>query len=103
MLNWIKSLFGSNAEEIKKFLDQNHKVIDVRTEGEFRAGHMKGSINIPLQKLGNHLDEIRAMEQPVILCCKSGTRSGIAKGQLRKAGIEAINGGTWKSLDNLSS
>ena len=74
--------------------------VDVRSAGEFANGHAPGTINIPLQELGSRLGEI-PKSSPVVLCCASGTRSGIAKLLLMKNGYRNVhNIGTWnKFLD----
>lgn len=83
--------------ELKK---NGAKLIDVRSAGEFASGHAPGTINIPLQELGNRLREI-PKTSPVVLCCASGTRSGMAKMLLKKNGYRNVyNIGTWsKFLD----
>lgn len=73
-------------------------VVDVRTPGEFAGGHVKGSINIPLQDLVERLDEIKKLEQPFILCCASGNRSGQATAYLKSLGIQCENGGSWMDV-----
>jgi rhodanese-related sulfurtransferase len=77
--------------------------IDVRSPGEFANGNAPGTINIPLQELGSRLNEI-PKSSPVVLCCASGTRSGMAKLLLKKNGYPKVhNIGTWtKFLDNRS-
>lgn len=74
-------------------------IIDVRTPGEFEGGHVAGSINIPLNEIAERLDEIRAMEQPIVLCCASGMRSGQAAGFLNGNGIPCTNGGGWMEVN----
>jgi rhodanese-related sulfurtransferase len=73
-------------------------IIDVRTPGEFRGGNASGSINIPLNEIHLHLDEIKKMPQPLILCCASGNRSSQATILLRSKGIACENGGSWYNL-----
>ena len=75
-------------------------LIDVRSAGEFASGNAPGTINIPLPELGSRLDEI-PKSSPVVLCCASGTRSGMAKLMLWKNGYRKVyNIGTWnKFLD----
>lgn len=73
-------------------------IIDVRTPGEFMGGHVAGSINIPLNEIPAKANDIRQMEQPIILCCASGNRSGQAVIYLKSLGIECTNGGSWLSL-----
>lgn len=69
--------------------------IDVRSAGEFSNGSAPGTINIPLSELGNRLREI-PKSAPVVLCCASGTRSGMAKLLLKKNGYPNVyNIGTW--------
>jgi len=80
-------------------MQNKQTIIDVRSYGEFMGGHVASSINIPLQDLPLYLDEIKAMPQPVILCCASGNRSGQAMMFLRDQGINCENGGSWLSVN----
>lgn len=78
----------------------SHKIIiDVRTPQEFMCGHVAESVNIPLQELSQRLDEIRAMQSPIILCCASGARSGNATQYLTGCGVACENGGGWMDLN----
>jgi phage shock protein E len=76
----------------------NQTIIDVRTPGEFLGGHIEGSINIPVNRILNHIEELKQMQQPLILCCASGSRSSLATLFLRNAGISCENGGSWNNL-----
>ena len=80
-------------------MQNKQTIIDVRSYAEYMGGHVAGTINIPLQDLPQHLDEIKAMPQPVILCCASGNRSGQAMMFLRNQGINCENGGSWLSVN----
>lgn len=92
--------FGQKtATNLSDFVNRNAVVIDVRTVGEFQSGHIKGSKNIPLDTVFSKVDHIKKMDKPVIVCCRSGMRSGQAKSILEKSGIEVMNGGGWESLD----
>jgi len=72
--------------------------VDVRSAGEFADGNAPGTINIPLNELGSRLREI-PKSSPVVLCCASGTRSGMAKLLLRSKGYRKVyNIGTWSKL-----
>jgi phage shock protein E len=72
--------------------------VDVRSAGEFANGNAPGTINIPLQELGSRLGEL-PKSTPVVLCCASGTRSGMAKLMLKKKGYRNVhNVGTWSKL-----
>lgn len=70
-------------------------IVDVRSRSEFASGHVAGSINAPLQEITEHIDELKKMQTPLILCCASGGRSGQAHGFLAQQGIECYNGGSW--------
>ena len=74
-------------------------IVDVRTPEEFMGGHAAGSINIPLQEIPQRLDEIKAFQQPITLCCASGNRSGQATSFLQSFGIKCNNGGSWLTLN----
>lgn len=72
--------------------------VDVRSAAEFASGNAPGTINIPLQELGSRFGEI-PKSSPVVLCCASGTRSGMAKLVLKKNGYRAVhNIGAWSKL-----
>jgi rhodanese-related sulfurtransferase len=76
----------------------NQTVVDVRTPAEYMGGHVPGSINIPLQDLLTRIDEVRTLQQPIVLCCASGMRSLAATNILRSEGIACKNGGSWLSI-----
>lgn len=98
MLDFIKKLFGPGVD-IKDVYSKGATIIDVRTIGEYSSGHIKGSINIPLDSVNSNFDKIKNMKQPIITCCASGMRSGSAKNMLKSKGLEAYNGGGWASLN----
>lgn len=73
-------------------------LLDVRSASEFANGSAPGTINIPLQKLGDRLGEI-SKKFPVVVCCASGTRSGMAKLMLNKNGYKNVyNIGAWRKF-----
>ena len=73
-------------------------LVDVRSAAEFAHGNAPGSINIPLPELAGRLAEI-PKTAPVVVCCASGTRSGMARLLLKKNGYaEVHNIGTWGKL-----
>lgn len=74
--------------------------VDVRSAAEFASGHAPDSINIPLPELGKRLDEV-PKSSPVVVCCASGSRSGMAKLLLKKNGYPDVhNVGAWSKLLN---
>jgi len=73
-------------------------LVDVRSAAEFAGANAPGSVNIPLPELSRRLKEIPATA-PVVLCCASGTRSGMAKLVLKKNGYgQVFNIGKWTNL-----
>ncbi|MTI38132.1 rhodanese-like domain-containing protein [Fulvivirga lutimaris] len=79
---------------------QSKTIIDVRSPLEFQGGHAEGAINIPLDTITNEAAEIKNMNQPIVLCCASGNRSGMAQAILQQAGIESYNAGPWFEAEN---
>ena len=101
MLNLLKNMFSSAPEANYAELVKNGAIIvDVRTLGEFKSGHIKESINIPLDDIRNKTEELKKKNKVIITCCRSGNRSGMAKSMLESAGIECHNGGAWNVLNN---
>ena len=98
----IFSMFSSSnaVSGIKELHEKGAVVLDVRTQEEFAYGHVKDSKNIPLQEIQSRLDEIKSWGKPVIACCRSGNRSGMAQGFLSQNGIECLNGGSWQQVDS---
>ena len=98
MLNILRKMFGAQTD-YKALLHNGAMIIDVRTEAEFKSGHIKNSRNIPLNIITGKIEELRNKEKPVITVCRSGNRSGMAQSVLAAAGIEAYNGGAWNQLE----
>lgn len=98
MLDFIKKLFGGNTVNYSELLANGAVIVDVRTPGEFVSGHIRGSLNIPLDQLKGNLKKIKK-DKPVIVCCASGMRSAAAKGVLKSNGYSDVhNAGSWTKL-----
>jgi phage shock protein E len=100
MLNILKKLFGGGSSiDYSELVKNGAQIIDVRTKGEYQSGHIKGSVNIPLDVLKSNLSKIRK-DKTVITCCASGMRSASAKSILTASGFSEVhNGGGWQSLN----
>jgi rhodanese-related sulfurtransferase len=95
MLLW--SIFGNRIRGIKEVDCTaalqliNHKnalVLDVRENDEYKAGHVLHSMLIPLGKLKQRLGELeKYRDQPIVVICRSGNRSGLACAVLGKQGF----------------
>jgi rhodanese-related sulfurtransferase len=96
-MNFLELIFGKKVD-LQEVISNGAVIIDVRTKGEFQSGHLKNSINIPIDKLSQNLGKIKR-DKPVITCCASGARSASAVRMLKSNGFEKVyNGGSWYSL-----
>jgi phage shock protein E len=94
----ISVLFGKVKTDFKGLVGEGAVIVDVRSPQEFAAGHIDGSVNIPLDIINTKSAFLKENGKPVITCCRSGARSGVAHGLLKAAGIPVYNGGAWNSL-----
>ena len=79
MINILKQIFSSTpAVDYKELVKQGATIVDVRSKGEYAGGHIKGSVNIPLDQLSNNLGRFKNKESVIITCCASGMRSACA-------------------------
>jgi len=81
-----------NAESAQGWLgDPGVAVIDVRTPQEFRSGHIRGAIPIPVSEIGGKIGSLdRFREKQILVCCLSGSRSMSAGRVLKKNGFTRI-------------
>lgn len=93
----ILSIFKKN-NALRDWKDRGALVVDVRTSGEFNSGHVKGSHNIPLDRIQREAPRLIKTKRPVVFCCASGMRSGQAARWLKQQGLECINGGSWRKV-----
>jgi phage shock protein E len=98
MLGFLKKLFGGTSTNYKELVSNGAIIVDVRSASEYKAGHIPGSKNFPLDTIRTKVAELKKINKPVITVCRSGARSGMAKGILKSAGIDVYNGGPWTSL-----
>ncbi|UXE67794.1 MAG: rhodanese-like domain-containing protein [Chryseotalea sp. WA131a] len=90
-----------NIEEVIR--EKQGTIVDVRSPAEFMGGNVEGSINIPLQEITSKIDELKNLKQPLVLCCASGNRSGLAHRYLMQQGIDCLNGGSWMDVNYYQS
>lgn len=74
--------------------------IDVRTPEEFKEGHLKDAINIPVDQIGARIGSVSPDKSaPVNLYCRSGRRSEAALQELKKMGYTNVtNHGGYQDL-----
>lgn len=78
------------SDEAKNLIEKGALLVDVRTPGEFNAGHIKGAKNIPVNEIIRRKSELGKKETPIVLYCRSGARSSRAARMLKNAGFERI-------------
>lgn len=66
-------------------LDGAATLIDVRTPEEFDAGHIDDFVNIPVDELRSHIDQL-PKDKPVYLMCQTAVRSYLAARMLAQHG-----------------
>lgn len=78
-------------EAVKLINHDDALVIDVREEKEYNEGHVTDSRHIPLSKLKGKIEELESYKgKPILALCRSGSRSGVACGMLRKEQFEQV-------------
>ncbi|MBX7224473.1 MAG: rhodanese-like domain-containing protein [Chitinophagales bacterium] len=95
----LKGLFSSGPKvDIASIVNDGAFLVDVRTPGEFSDDHIKGSVNIPLDRVGSQLAKFKDKKH-IIVFCRSGARSSQAKAILENNGFtNVVNGGSWLNM-----
>ena len=63
-------------------------ILDVRTPGEYAAGHIPGAVNIPHTDLRDRLSELMShLDEEIVVHCQMGPRAGVAQSILLQAGF----------------
>ncbi|MBL1221085.1 rhodanese-like domain-containing protein [Chryseobacterium sp. L7] len=76
-------------------------ILDVRTENEYKTGHIEGSVNISLGTLRERYIELNP-EKTYITVCSHGLRSVKAENILKDRGFKHVhNGGAWSDLQGV--
>lgn len=99
-MNIFKQLFGgSEPVNLQGIIDEGAFLVDVRSPGEFTQGHVKGSVNIPLDTVQSRLAQFKDKKN-IVVFCRSGNRSSQAKAILEQNGFSnVVNGGTWEDVN----
>jgi rhodanese-related sulfurtransferase len=98
MFDIFNSLFGGGSDDLSEAMTESPFLVDVREPSEFKQGHPKGSVNIPLNQIEAQLDKFKG-HKSIVVFCRSGNRSGIAKSILEARGFSHVyNGGTWQNV-----
>lgn len=71
-------------------------LVDVRIQEQYTAGTAKGAINIPLAELQNNIGTLKGKK--VVVFCNKGIQADQAMEILKKNGLEAYDGTSWKNV-----
>ena len=71
-------------------ISKDAKILDVREDYEWEAGHVDGALHIPLDSLPDRLDDLDP-DQDLAVICRSGGRSARATQWLESHGYSAVN------------
>ncbi|MEA1888442.1 MAG: rhodanese-like domain-containing protein [Pseudomonadota bacterium] len=79
------------CEETRRLLDEGAKLVDVRSENEFRQGYLQNAINHPVEWIsaGHHPQEEK--ETALVVYCVTGARSSAARNMLLAAGFKEVH------------
>ena len=70
---------------------QDAVVLDIREDHEFRDGYILNSVHIPLSQVKDAIDRLeKYKERPVVVSCRSGSRSNVACATLAKHGFGEV-------------
>lgn len=82
----IKEISGKDLEK----LDDSYKIIDVRTKEEYKEGHIKNAINIPLDRIEANDFNLNKNEK-LVIHCRTNVRSRRAIEILMKLGYKDLS------------
>ncbi|THV62514.1 rhodanese-like domain-containing protein [Chryseobacterium candidae] len=71
-------------------------LVDVRIPEQYAAGTAKNAINIPLAEIQNNIETLKGKK--VVVFCNKGIQADQAMEVLKKNGVEAYDGTTWKNV-----
>jgi len=78
-----------NAQQADELRRAGARVVDVRRDDEWAAGHVEGAEHVPLDQLAARADELG--EGPIVFYCAVGERSLMAAQALTGAGRDAVS------------
>lgn len=83
--------FEIHPREARPLFDSGEAVaLDVREADEWRHGHIRDAVHIPLGQLGARLHELPRGRR-LVAVCRSGSRSALVVHALRERGFDAVN------------
>ncbi|MGR6871725.1 rhodanese-like domain-containing protein [Pseudomonas sp. HK3] len=94
-----------STHEATRLINQsNALVLDIREKGDFKAGHVVDSVNIPNSQVINRVSELEKHKtDPIIVVCKTGQTASAASKALKENGFEQVyrlSGGIMEWTNN---
>jgi len=87
----LKQAGQLSVKDAQEHLKNGALVIDVRSSDEFNSGNLANAVNIPMDQLAAILPkQVTDKDQVLLLHCLTGTRSGMAKSQLKSLGYTSV-------------
>lgn len=101
-MDLLSMLFGKKENAaLETALEEGAFLVDVRTPEEFASRSAEGAVNIPLDVVKDQISKFRN-KKSIIVFCRSGNRSEMAKGTLERNGItNVLNGGSVQNMIKL--
>lgn len=88
MFGLFNSIPAISTKQLESEMTNKPAIIDVRTSGEYRGGHIPGAKNVPL----NTIEQFKGKkDEKVFVICQSGMRSKRAASSLKKKGYDVVN------------
>jgi phage shock protein E len=83
--------------DIKQIVNSSDvTLVDVRIPEQYEAETAKGAVNIPLAEIQNNIDSLKGKK--VVVFCNKGIQADQAMEILKKNGVEAYDGTSWKNV-----
>ena len=80
--------------ELLSLIDEGHPpaILDVRSEWEFKRGHVPGAAHIPFWRVGTRLDDVPSKKnEALVVYCGHGPRAWRAGSVLRRHGFKNVS------------
>lgn len=87
----VASIEQVSAAELREAVERGRplQLIDVRSPGEYAAGHVEGAINVPVGEIAAHLGALQR-DLPTAVMCEGGYRSALAASMLQQEGFRQV-------------
>lgn len=79
------------ADQILRDQTDSAILLDVRSDEEWKEGHLSGALHIPHDQIRQRAKEEFPQGKPLFVYCRSGHRAGLAKKDLEKLGFNDVH------------